>query len=222
MASQITEDEDHIMVEDLRGIFVPTFPAESGIFTERKSSFIRRITLRDIIRQTTSIEKGDIQENVFFWHTDEKFIQSQQCSGYLLIQKRKKMGMLFEPGSNLRKKPDHHEQNGDLITMEQQNYSLPAIEWLNEAFCRSVTVELNSTLAQLRVLKRRIGGALRKLDFKEVHAIGVTVTRKSARSRALHTAGMHVRGCLKSSHRNGIEGSEKWHCNGIFAMIYCV
>ncbi|KAI3410341.1 BLI-3 blue-light-inducible Bli-3 protein [Globodera pallida] len=118
--------------------------AQSGIFTEREISFIRRITLRDIIRQTTSIEKGDIQENVFFWHNGDPCPQPFQVNstglescvpfmrfdhftgnevtyiftclilatipiicigiGYLLIQKRKKMGMLFEPGSNLRKK----------------------------------------------------------------------------------------------------------------------
>ncbi|KAL3120520.1 hypothetical protein niasHT_009345 [Heterodera trifolii] len=216
--------------------------AQNGIFTEREISFIRRITLRDIIRQTTSIEKGDIQENVFFWRDGDPCPQPFQVNstglescvpfmrfdhftgnevtyiftclilatipiicigiGYLLIQKRKKMGMLFEPGSNLRKKsPHHHHQNGDLLTLEQQKYNFPAIEWLNEAFCRSVTVELDSKMAQLRVLKRRSGGVLRILDFKEVHAIGVTVTRKSGRARALHAASMNSRGpfiCIKT------------------------
>uniref|UniRef100_A0A915LF61 Peroxidase n=1 Tax=Meloidogyne javanica TaxID=6303 RepID=A0A915LF61_MELJA len=53
---------------------------QNGLFTDREIFFIRRITLRDIIRQTTSIGKEDIQENVFFWKNGDPCPQPFQVN----------------------------------------------------------------------------------------------------------------------------------------------
>uniref|UniRef100_A0A915MH54 NAD(P)H oxidase (H2O2-forming) n=1 Tax=Meloidogyne javanica TaxID=6303 RepID=A0A915MH54_MELJA len=242
MASQIAEDEDHIVVEDLRDfIFGPMHftrldkinklanlydfkidrldayvggmleadgngPGElfsaiikdqflrlresdrfwfenrqNGLFTDREIFFIRRITLRDIIRQTTSIGKEDIQENVKInLNSIQNFVLIKVCIGigYLLVQRRKKMGMLFEPGAIKKQNQESTEDEG--IIAKDQKLVFPAIEWLNETFCRSILVELNSEYSQLKILKRRSGGILRKLDFGDVNVLRLTVTKSGS------------------------------------------
>ncbi|KAL7071523.1 hypothetical protein ACQ4LE_009299 [Meloidogyne hapla] len=191
---------------------------QNGLFTDREIFFIRRITLRDIIRQTTSIGKEDIQENVFFWKNGDPCPQPFQVNisslescvpfmrfdhftgnevtyiftcialftiplvcigiGYLLVQRRKKMGMLFEPGAIKKQNQESPDDEG-IITKEQK-LTFPAIEWLNETFCRSILVELNSEYSQLKILKRRSGGILRKLDFGDVNLLRLTVTKSGS------------------------------------------
>lgn len=43
-------------------------------------------------------------------------------------------------------------------------------------------VELDSTWALLRVIKRRGGGVLRKLDFSDANVVQLTVTKRASRS----------------------------------------
>lgn len=57
-----------------------------------------------------------------------------------------------------------------------------AIEWLNETFCRSVTVNVDYISQSIRLEKPRAkGSVLRKLDLSQTNAIRVAVTKKSSR-----------------------------------------
>uniref|UniRef100_A0A1I8BWQ4 NAD(P)H oxidase (H2O2-forming) n=1 Tax=Meloidogyne hapla TaxID=6305 RepID=A0A1I8BWQ4_MELHA len=191
---------------------------ESDRFWSGDSDFLKSHFFRDIIRQTTSIGKEDIQENVFFWKNGDPCPQPFQVNisslescvpfmrfdhftgnevtyiftcialftiplvcigiGYLLVQRRKKMGMLFEPGAIKKQNQESPDDEG-IITKEQK-LTFPAIEWLNETFCRSILVELNSEYSQLKILKRRSGGILRKLDFGDVNLLRLTVTKSGS------------------------------------------
>uniref|UniRef100_A0A915CXX0 Uncharacterized protein n=1 Tax=Ditylenchus dipsaci TaxID=166011 RepID=A0A915CXX0_9BILA len=190
---------------------------QNGFLTDEEQKKIRNINLREIIKQTTSIENDELQKDVFFWLKGDPCPQPFQVNttnlepcvpfmrfdhftgnevtyiftvialatiplicigiGYLLIQKRKKMGMIFEPGVRSLKKPcasqkvnlkDEMDYTRQIIAKDMK-FSLPAIEWLNEAFCRSVIVELDTHLAVLKILKRP-------------HVVRLTVTRKASRS----------------------------------------
>ena len=55
-----------------------------------------------------------------------------------------------------------------------------AIEWLNETFCRSVTVTLDVSVPLIKISKRR-GGTLRRLDLSQTHVVTITVTKKASR-----------------------------------------
>ncbi|KAI1729776.1 heme peroxidase domain-containing protein [Ditylenchus destructor] len=208
---------------------------QNGFLTDEEISAIRNISLREIIRQTTSIGIEELQKDVFFCLSSScpcpqpfqvNTTNLEQCVpfmrfdhftgnevtyiftlvglasipiicigiGYLLIQKRKKLGMIFEPGTRSLMKtciaPQRvhvKESSADTVYSTQiiakdSKFTLPAIEWLNESFCRSVLVELDAQAAMLRILKRRGKGTLRRLDFSDAHMIRLTVTRKASRS----------------------------------------
>ncbi|XP_043195793.1 dual oxidase-like [Amphibalanus amphitrite] len=53
---------------------------ENGIFTETEVAAIKRVHLYDIILSTTSIKRGDLQENVFFHMADDPCPQPKQLN----------------------------------------------------------------------------------------------------------------------------------------------
>ena len=62
-----------------------TFPFTSplfdrSIFTETEVAAIKRVHLYDIILSTTSIKRGDLQENVFFHMVDDPCPQPKQLN----------------------------------------------------------------------------------------------------------------------------------------------
>lgn len=57
---------------------------ENGIFSEEEIAEIRKITLWDVIVNSTSIEPGDIQRNVFYWKDGDPCPQPMQLNASLL------------------------------------------------------------------------------------------------------------------------------------------
>ncbi|KHN77089.1 Dual oxidase 1 [Toxocara canis] len=198
----------------------------NGLFNESEIEKIRSITLRDIIRETTSIDDTELQQNVFFWKDGDPCPQPFQVNtsglepcvpfmrfdhftgnevtyifscialgiiplvcigiGYLLIQKRKKMGGEVPPCFKLIDE-DSNKQHSTVFAVEQlenknekELLNMPAIEWLNENHCRSVTLIVDMR-PSIRLEKRR-GGLLRCLDLSDVNFLEVTVSEPSSSS----------------------------------------
>ncbi len=53
---------------------------QNGFFTDEEIDMLRKITLRDIIRQTTEIQHEDLQPEVFFWRTGDPCPQPFQVN----------------------------------------------------------------------------------------------------------------------------------------------
>ncbi|TKR77884.1 hypothetical protein L596_018782 [Steinernema carpocapsae] len=107
--------------------------------------------------------------------------------GYLLIQKRKKMGLVVEP--KIHKVLKKHNKKA-IYSVQDVNrngkdepFTIAAIEWLNETFCRSINVIIDH-IPSIRIEKPR-GGILRKLDLSkpDVNVVYVTTTDPSSISR---------------------------------------
>uniref|UniRef100_A0AC35FZC6 NAD(P)H oxidase (H2O2-forming) n=1 Tax=Panagrolaimus sp. PS1159 TaxID=55785 RepID=A0AC35FZC6_9BILA len=124
----------------------------NGIFTDEEIQYVFNITLRDIISQTTSISPSEIQENVFFWQEGDPCPQPFQVNTTGL--------------------------ESCVPFMRFDHFT--AIEWLNETFCRSVTVTLDVSVPLIKISKRR-GGTLRRLDMSQTHVVTITVTKKASR-----------------------------------------
>ncbi|KAK0417047.1 hypothetical protein QR680_012805 [Steinernema hermaphroditum] len=196
----------------------------NGIFTDAEIAEIHAITLHDIIRETTRIQKEQLQKNVFFWRDGDPCEQPFQVNtsgleecvpfmrfdhftgnevtyiytciglatiplicigvGYLLIQRRKKMGLVVQPKvhkafKKANKKAIYSVQ--DFGEGKGEPFSVAAIEWLSEVFCRSVNVIIDATPA-IRVEKPR-GGVLRRLDLSVTRIVDVATTEPASVTR---------------------------------------
>ena len=43
------------------------FVSPCRLFSEEEISYFRSLKLSDVVRATTNISEGDVQDNVFFW-----------------------------------------------------------------------------------------------------------------------------------------------------------
>uniref|UniRef100_A0A915BN44 NAD(P)H oxidase (H2O2-forming) n=1 Tax=Parascaris univalens TaxID=6257 RepID=A0A915BN44_PARUN len=200
---------------------------QNGFFTAEEIERIRSITLRDIIRETTSIDDAELQQNVFFWKDGDPCPQPfqvntsglEQCVpflrfdhftgnevtyifscialgiiplvcigiGYLLIQKRKKMGDEIPPCFKRIDDDESNKPHGAIFAVEQlkktnnkELLNISAIEWLKENYCRSVTLIVD-VRPSMRLEKRR-GGLLRCLDLSDVNLLNITISEPSSKS----------------------------------------
>uniref|UniRef100_A0A1I8ARM6 NAD(P)H oxidase (H2O2-forming) n=1 Tax=Steinernema glaseri TaxID=37863 RepID=A0A1I8ARM6_9BILA len=103
--------------------------------------------------------------------------------GYLLIQRRKKMGLVVEPKVHRAFKKAHKTAIYSVqdFGANKEPFSIPAIEWHSEVFCRSVNVVIDSTRC-LRVEKPR-GGLLRRLDLSNPRLVEVATTEPGSITR---------------------------------------
>ncbi len=55
-----------------------------SLFSSDEVAFFRRLRLSDVIRATTSLGLGDIQDSAFFWHVGDPCPQPSQLNSSLL------------------------------------------------------------------------------------------------------------------------------------------
>ncbi|KAI6201072.1 NAD(P)H oxidase (H(2)O(2)-forming) [Aphelenchoides besseyi] len=105
--------------------------------------------------------------------------------GYLYIQRRRKLGLLYQPIDRKAKTAipgtfhaalsPNGNQKIDKNIEKERIFSIGAIEWVNETFCRSVIVKFDFEGKNIRVEKPR-GGVLRQLSLGAAQTIGLTVS----------------------------------------------
>ncbi|VDN04297.1 unnamed protein product, partial [Thelazia callipaeda] len=98
--------------------------------------------------------------------------------GYMLIQKRKRMGGIMEPCLKqiCLESTNFPSKKHEVIekTNEKEVLRIPAVEWINRNYSRSVILVINM-LPSVRLEKPR-GGLLRFLDFDDAISVNVTVS----------------------------------------------
>uniref|UniRef100_A0A915PEP6 NAD(P)H oxidase (H2O2-forming) n=1 Tax=Setaria digitata TaxID=48799 RepID=A0A915PEP6_9BILA len=102
--------------------------------------------------------------------------------GYMVIQKRKKMGGDMEPcfkkvflqsTNSCYTKAEIAQKNN-----EKEKLRLPAIEWISKNYCRSVVLIIDVT-PSIRLEKPR-GGLLRCLDLSEVNFVNIALSDQNS------------------------------------------
>uniref|UniRef100_A0A0N5APC8 NAD(P)H oxidase (H2O2-forming) n=1 Tax=Syphacia muris TaxID=451379 RepID=A0A0N5APC8_9BILA len=188
----------------------------NGFFTKYEIKMIHSITLRDIIRETTSISNDELQSNVFFWKDGDPCSQPFQVNstgleacvpfmrmdhfsgnevtyiysciaigiiplicigiGFLLIQKRKKMGGGITPriGKALINTPHDSFLSEAYRNEKKERIRVTAIEWIKEDYCRSVVCIIDME-PSLRIEKPR-GGLLRYINLNQIDCMDVTIS----------------------------------------------
>lgn len=198
----------------------------NGMFTDEEIAKIHSTTLRDIIRETTSIDEHELQENVFFWHDGDPCGQPFQVNttglescvpfmrfdhftgnevtyifsciglviiplvcigiGYVLIQRRKRMGGDMEPcfkkvflkSSSLEHADPEKQDNSKSKSNPKDKLHLSAIEWISENYCRSVVLIVDDK-PSIRLEKPR-GGLLRFLDLSNTSLVNIVMSDASS------------------------------------------
>ena len=93
----------------------PLFPFVYSIFTETEVAAIKRVHLYDIILSTTSIKRGDLQENVFFHMADDPCPQPKQLNASQMEPCRLLSGHdYFQVNGTLS------TRTGEVVTMERR------------------------------------------------------------------------------------------------------
>uniref|UniRef100_A0A0M3K700 Dual oxidase (inferred by orthology to a D. melanogaster protein) n=1 Tax=Anisakis simplex TaxID=6269 RepID=A0A0M3K700_ANISI len=202
MASQISEREDSIVVEDLRG--------PKSMVTFLKMGQMNMLKLKvffwkdgDPCPQPFQVNTTGLEPCIPFMRFDH-FTGNEvtyifSCIalgiiplvcigiGYLLIQKRKKMGCEVPPCFKTAS-PTRNEQISAVFTVEQLKSSanekeilnMPVIEWINDNFCRAVALIVD-VRPSIRLEKRR-GGLLRYMDLDDVSILEVTISEPHSNS----------------------------------------
>ncbi|CAD5221006.1 unnamed protein product [Bursaphelenchus xylophilus] len=104
--------------------------------------------------------------------------------GYLYIQRRRKLGLLYEPSrrqSNQFNKAMEKSSTFNKGAVKASNYSFPVIEWINETYYRSVLLVIEPKSPSISLEKPR-GGVLRRVPLFDSQVILMNIGTKASGS----------------------------------------